>query len=183
MFMFGWDFEVDTCSRFWRWNMIKICVRTCKLNSTLGSIVPLAMFIIFHYLILPTSGKHILCSSPLPEKGRNTFGSEQACQVAVYIYYGLCWCWVGASLPGWSIHHQSWEGSPNCTKTFIIATNHIMHRRGRRWRGASRTRGSSIEVVRDLSGDSSLSQDIFWLKTHEFLDALASLDFKLSVSG
>ena len=21
-----WDFEVDTCSRFWRWNLIKICV-------------------------------------------------------------------------------------------------------------------------------------------------------------
>ena len=47
MFMFGWDFEVDTCSRFWRWNMIKICVRTCSMNSTLGSVVPLAMFLIF----------------------------------------------------------------------------------------------------------------------------------------
>ena len=22
-----WDFEVDTCSRFWRWNFIKICVQ------------------------------------------------------------------------------------------------------------------------------------------------------------
>ena len=143
------------------------------MNSTLGSIVPLAMFIIFHYMILPTSGKHILCPSSLPEKGRNTVRSEQACQVAVYdhtfVYHGLCLCWVGASLPGWGSHQQSWERSPNCVKTFIILTYHIMHRRGRRWRGASRTRGSSIEVVRDFSGDSSLPQDTFWLKTHEFL--------------
>ena len=42
--MFGWDFEVDAWSRFWRWNMIKICVWTCDVNSTLGSVVPLAMF-------------------------------------------------------------------------------------------------------------------------------------------
>ena len=41
--MFGWDFEVDTCSRFWRC-LIKIWVRTCNMNSTLGSVVPLAMF-------------------------------------------------------------------------------------------------------------------------------------------
>ena len=26
MFMFGWHFEVYTCSRFWRWNLINICV-------------------------------------------------------------------------------------------------------------------------------------------------------------
>ena len=42
--MFGWDFEVDAWSRFWRWNLIKICVWTCDKNSTLGSVVPLAMF-------------------------------------------------------------------------------------------------------------------------------------------
>ena len=42
--MFGWDFEVDAWSRFWRWIMIKICVWTCDMNSTLGSVVPLAMF-------------------------------------------------------------------------------------------------------------------------------------------
>ena len=42
----------------------------------------------------------------------------------VYVYvlnYGLCLCWVGASLPGWSIHQQSWEGSPNGIKSFIIS--------------------------------------------------------------
>ena len=44
MLMFGWDFEGDNCSRFWRWNLIKICVRPCNMNSTLGSVVPLAMF-------------------------------------------------------------------------------------------------------------------------------------------
>ena len=42
--MFGWDFEDDTWSRFWTWNLIKICVWTCDKNSTLGSVVPLAMF-------------------------------------------------------------------------------------------------------------------------------------------
>ena len=42
--MFGWDFEVDAWSRFWRWNLIKICVWTCDMNSTLVSVVPLAMF-------------------------------------------------------------------------------------------------------------------------------------------
>ena len=52
MLMFGCDFEVGAWSRFWRC-LIKICVRTCdmtsrsyfgKQNSTLGSVVPLAMF-------------------------------------------------------------------------------------------------------------------------------------------
>ena len=42
--MFGSDFEVDAWSRFSRWNLIKICVWTCDINSTLGSVVPLAMF-------------------------------------------------------------------------------------------------------------------------------------------
>ena len=50
--MFGWDFEVGAWSRFWIC-LIKICVRICdmtsrnyfgKQNSTLGSVVPLAMF-------------------------------------------------------------------------------------------------------------------------------------------
>ena len=53
--MFGWDFEVDAWSRFWRWNLIKICVWVRdmtsrsyfgKMNSILGSVVPLAMFFI-----------------------------------------------------------------------------------------------------------------------------------------
>ena len=44
MLMFDCVFEIDAWSRFWKWNLIKICVRTCDLNSTLGSAVPLAMF-------------------------------------------------------------------------------------------------------------------------------------------
>ena len=42
--MFGWDFEDDAWSLFWRWNLIKICVWTCLFCSTLGSVVSLAMF-------------------------------------------------------------------------------------------------------------------------------------------
>ena len=54
MLMFAWNFEVDAWSRFWRWNLIKICVwirdmtsRSYfgKMNSILGSVVPLAMFL------------------------------------------------------------------------------------------------------------------------------------------
>ena len=30
--MFGWDFEVDAWSRFWRWSFIKICVWTCDMT-------------------------------------------------------------------------------------------------------------------------------------------------------
>ena len=55
MLMFGWDFEVDACSRFWRWNSIKICVRTYNMNSTLGSVVPLAMF--YSSTVLRSSGR------------------------------------------------------------------------------------------------------------------------------
>ena len=44
MLMFGWDIKVDAWSRFWRWNLIKICVWACDMNSTLGSVVPLAKF-------------------------------------------------------------------------------------------------------------------------------------------
>ena len=44
--IFGLGFEVDAWSRFLRWNLIKICVWTCDINSILGSVVPLAMFIV-----------------------------------------------------------------------------------------------------------------------------------------
>ena len=56
MSMFSWDFEVVSWLRFWRWNLSKLCVRTHdmtsrsyfgKMNSTLGSVVPLAMFFIY----------------------------------------------------------------------------------------------------------------------------------------
>ena len=47
--MFGWDFEVDAWSRFLKWNLIKICIWSCDMNSTLGSVVPLAMFSKLHH--------------------------------------------------------------------------------------------------------------------------------------
>ena len=55
--MFGQDFDVKVWSKdFEFWNLIKICVRTCffgKQNSTLGSVVPLAMFAIAVARALP----------------------------------------------------------------------------------------------------------------------------------
>ena len=45
MMMFGQDFEVAAWLILWRWNLIKFCVRTCDMNSTLRSVVPLAMFV------------------------------------------------------------------------------------------------------------------------------------------
>ena len=50
----GWDFEVDAWSRFLRWIWSRFVFSSCdmtwtsyfgKQNSTLGSVVPLAMFI------------------------------------------------------------------------------------------------------------------------------------------
>ena len=48
MLIFGWYFEVNAQSRFWNFNMFKICeLWSCNMNSTLGSVVPLAMFLYF----------------------------------------------------------------------------------------------------------------------------------------
>ena len=41
--MFGWDLKVNAQSKF-RNCLIKICIITCDMNSTLGAVVPLAMF-------------------------------------------------------------------------------------------------------------------------------------------
>ena len=61
--MFRCDFEVDAWPRFWRWHLIKICVWTCDMNSTLGSVVPLAMFM--HYITLHVIDIHnIRCLEP-----------------------------------------------------------------------------------------------------------------------
>ena len=43
-----WDFEVDTCSRFWSMKFDQDLCATCDMNSTLGSVVPLAMFSSWH---------------------------------------------------------------------------------------------------------------------------------------
>ena len=51
--MFCWDFEVNAYSRFWNCNMFKFCeLWSCDMNSTLGSVVPLAMF---HFSLLEKS--------------------------------------------------------------------------------------------------------------------------------
>ena len=48
--------------------MIKICVRTCDMNSTLGSVVPLAMF----FFIIRNSGQldHLEVHNTHPDHGR-----------------------------------------------------------------------------------------------------------------
>ena len=68
-FKLRWDADVCWCryvkvgawSIFWRWKLIKFCVRPCdmtkisnfgKQNSILGSVVPLAMFNILYYILL-----------------------------------------------------------------------------------------------------------------------------------
>ena len=52
--MFGQDFSAKVWSKdFASWNLIKICVKTCyfgKQYSTLGSVVPLAMFFYYAHL-------------------------------------------------------------------------------------------------------------------------------------
>ena len=66
--MFDQDLEVKVCLKCWDFehgNLIKICVWTCyfgKQNSTLGSVVPLAMFF---YLRLMCLGKRFITSSPV----------------------------------------------------------------------------------------------------------------------
>ena len=56
---FGQDFEAIVLWRGWFLveilkflNLIKICVLTCDMNSTLGSVVPLAMFIVLCHFIV-----------------------------------------------------------------------------------------------------------------------------------
>ena len=77
--MFGWDFEVDAWSRFWRWNMIKICVWTCDMNSTLGSVVPLAMFLMIVIAIFSRS-IFLLGSSTVPNWPSSSRGFSQSNQ-------------------------------------------------------------------------------------------------------
>ena len=82
--MFGWDFEVDAWSRFWRWNLIKICVRTCDMNWIVGAIVPLA---IFYQLVIPWEREW--------EIFRNT--SYNWCTYYIWLLY-LLWYYIIALL-------------------------------------------------------------------------------------
>ena len=47
--MLSWDLDVSAWLKLWNC-LIKICVITCDMNSILGSVVPFAMFYIFHIL-------------------------------------------------------------------------------------------------------------------------------------
>ena len=40
--MFGWYCEVDAWSRFWRWNLIEICVKTCAGTYSSSVVAPIA---------------------------------------------------------------------------------------------------------------------------------------------
>ena len=61
--MFGWDFKVDAWSRFWRGNLIKICVRTTQ------PVLPLAKFYQIKSCSFPPSPKEwlrVTCNGKFP---------------------------------------------------------------------------------------------------------------------
>ena len=77
MLMFGWNFEVDVWSRFWRLSLIKIFVWTCfnfgMMNLTLGSVVPLAMCYERSVGSLKIMQKELHCSARASEKEWTVF--------------------------------------------------------------------------------------------------------------
>ena len=87
MLMFGWDFVVDSLSRFWRWNLIKICVRTCDMNSTLGFVVPLAMFMTYDIQSL------CFCASLEIIRFVQLHRDETVAVLRIYLKF-LTWLWV-----------------------------------------------------------------------------------------
>ena len=112
MLMFGWNFEVDAWSRFWRWNLTKICVWTCDMISTLGSVVPLAMFMddplnghcIFFLRSLPfsSSDRYLLCgrfkneiSALLPNRLGWVDVHQRSSPVGRYPWVERCMSWQG----------------------------------------------------------------------------------------
>ena len=69
MLIFGWGFEVAAWTED-EWNLIKICLRACDMikrsyfgnqSSTLGSVVPLALFYIYILLVLSSLIWKLLC--------------------------------------------------------------------------------------------------------------------------
>ena len=105
--MFGWDFEDDAWSRFWRWNLIKICVWTCDKNSTLGSAVPLAMFLVvrlknnfswnllmWQCTLLLFSESQSSCWPTNRSRPGGRAAEEAGCKnpVACGFFPGQCWC-------------------------------------------------------------------------------------------
>ena len=122
MLMFGWDFEVGTWSRFWRC-LIKICVRTCdmtsrsyfgKQNSTLGSVVPLAMFCFNAWP--PTFRPSLISSSKLFLCGLCTTTLS-----INFTFYSWLWCVPKTSFQnGLGVYiHIGCLGSPWC---YLVTT-------------------------------------------------------------
>ena len=66
-----WDFEVDTCSRFWSMKFDQDLCATCDMNSTLGSVVPLAMFSISRWCA--DGGNLLYCDSDSCPQVKFTF--------------------------------------------------------------------------------------------------------------
>ena len=129
--MSGWDFEVDAWSRFWRWNMTRVCVWTCDMNSTLGSVVPSAMFMddslnghcIFFLRSLPfsSSDRYLFCGrfkNEIPALLPNRLG-----WVDVHLRSSP----VGRYIPGW---RDVWVDKgllPNPVSSTNIQTSFLGH--------------------------------------------------------
>ena len=122
MLMFGCDFEVGAWSRFWRC-LIKICVRTCdmtsrsyfgKQNSTLGSVVPLAMFCFNAWP--PTFRPSLISSSKLFLCGLCTTTLS-----INFTFYSWLWCVPKTSFQnGLGVYIHIWcLGSPWC---YLVTT-------------------------------------------------------------
>ena len=105
--MFGWDFEVSAYSRFWNWNFIKICARSCDINSNLGSVVSLAMFPLLSAIQVSVCHKRksIKMSVPYHDCWQMTPG-----------YWRSSWFWM---TPRWRTLQRWW--------TFLVCS------RNQRW--------------------------------------------------
>ena len=122
MLMFGCDFEVGAWSRFWRC-LIKICVRTFEMtsrsyfgkqNSTLGSVVPLAMFCFNAWP--PTFRPSLISSSKLFLCGLCTTTLS-----INFTFYSWLWCVPKTSFQnGLGVYiHIGCLGSPWC---YLVTT-------------------------------------------------------------
>ena len=108
MFIFAWAFEVDACSRFWRWNLIKICVRTCNMNSTLGSVVPLAMF---RFHLCATRVHHSTDGNYSWSRKPDQINRRASPSMGFVKIFVICWNWIisGMPLPNTCASHHSWK--------------------------------------------------------------------------
>ena len=131
MLMFGWDFEVDARLRLEKWNLINVYVRTCEMtqrsyfgkqNSTLGSVVPMAVWqCLYLYLHLLKSvlrnvtllGPHLPLSTTSSTVYTvfiaSLFPSIVLGQKCLYIWYGFIVLWASEQKLVWL---GEWCGYP-----------------------------------------------------------------------